>query len=172
MLLNSISDLGRREWLSIFAIENGVHALLQANFTAFGPGTLPLWKQIPVVQETKFLGLIFDSKLNFKAHIKYLRDRGTKALNLLKVLAHTDWGADCATLLKLYQSHVRSKLDYGCVSVWFRMRVLSSTVGQNTECRTACMSWGFRTSIIPIYTWRPMKCLSLCAGKSSLCSIC
>jgi hypothetical protein len=34
-------------------------------------------------------------------------------MNLLRVVAHTDWGADTATLLKLYRSHVRSKLDYG-----------------------------------------------------------
>jgi hypothetical protein len=71
--------------------------------------------QAPVVQETKFLGLIFDSKLNVKAHMKYLRDRGTKALSFLKVLAHTGWGADCATLLEHYRSHVRSKRDYGCL---------------------------------------------------------
>jgi hypothetical protein len=32
--------------------------------------------QYPVVQETKFLSQIFDSKLNFKVYIKYLRDRG------------------------------------------------------------------------------------------------
>ena len=38
-----------------------------------------------------------------------------KALNLLKVLSHTSWGADWTTLLKLYQSLVRSKSDYGCI---------------------------------------------------------
>ena len=38
-----------------------------------------------------------------------------KALNLLKVLSHTSWGADRTTLLKLYWSLVRSKLDYGCI---------------------------------------------------------
>ena len=38
-----------------------------------------------------------------------------KALNLLKVLSHTSWGADGTTLLKLYRSLVRSKLDYGCI---------------------------------------------------------
>ena len=38
-----------------------------------------------------------------------------KALNLLKVLSHTSWGADQTTLLKLYWSLVRSKLDYGCI---------------------------------------------------------
>ena len=37
-----------------------------------------------------------------------------KALQLLRVDAHTDWGADKSTLLKLYKSLVRLKLDYGC----------------------------------------------------------
>ena len=72
-------------------------------------------ESIPVVAETKFLGLILDKKLTFIPHIKYLKDRCMKALNLLRAVAHKDWGADCATLLKLYRSHVRSKLDYGCV---------------------------------------------------------
>ena len=30
------------------------------------------------------------------------------------VVAHTDWGAEKSTLLKLYKSLVLSKLDYGC----------------------------------------------------------
>lgn len=38
-----------------------------------------------------------------------------RALNLLKVVSHTDWGADTNTLLTLYRSVVRSKLDYGCI---------------------------------------------------------
>jgi len=70
---------------------------------------------ILVVSEFKFLGLIFDKKLTFNKHIKYLKDRCMKALSLLRVVTHKDWGADCATLLKLYRSHVRSKLDYDCV---------------------------------------------------------
>jgi ribonuclease HI len=70
---------------------------------------------IPVVEEAKFLGLIFDRKLTFKAHIKYLKDRCLKTINLLRVVAHTDWGADSATLLRLYRALVRSKLDYGCI---------------------------------------------------------
>ena len=35
-----------------------------------------------------------------------------KTLNLLIVLSHTSWGADRATLLHLYRSLIRSKLDY------------------------------------------------------------
>ena len=38
-----------------------------------------------------------------------------KALNLLRVVAHTDWGADRKVLLHLYRTIVRSKLDYGSI---------------------------------------------------------
>jgi hypothetical protein len=71
--------------------------------------------EIPVVSETKFLGLVFDSKLSFKAHIDYLKKKCLKAMNLLRVVSSTDWRADSTTLLRLYRSLVRSKLDYGCV---------------------------------------------------------
>jgi len=39
----------------------------------------------------------------------------TKALNLLRVLAHSSWGADQKTLLHLYRSLIQSKLDYDCI---------------------------------------------------------
>ncbi|GFN96533.1 Pol-like protein [Plakobranchus ocellatus] len=70
---------------------------------------------IPVKGEAKFLGVIFDQNLSFLNHVKYLKNKCSKALNLLRVVGHTDWGADRATLLKLYRTLVRSKLDYGSV---------------------------------------------------------
>jgi len=59
---------------------------------------------IPVAEETKFLDVIFDHKLSFIPHIKHLKDKCTKAFNLLRVLAHTSWGADQDMLLHLYRS--------------------------------------------------------------------
>ena len=70
---------------------------------------------ILVVEESKFLGILFYKKLSFIPHIKYLIAKYLKALNLLKVLSHMSWGADGTTLLKLYRSLVQSKLDYGCI---------------------------------------------------------
>ena len=70
--------------------------------------------QISVVSQTKFLGVIFDSKLNFKAHIDYICQKCGKATNLLKVVAKMDWGADRSVLMRLYCSFVHSRLEYGC----------------------------------------------------------
>ena len=70
--------------------------------------------QIPVVAESKFLGVIVDRKLSFIPDRKYVKAKCLKALNLLKVLSHTSWGAD-RTLLHLYRSLIRSKLDYGSI---------------------------------------------------------
>ena len=73
--------------------------------------TLHLYgSQIPVVVESKFLGVIFDRKLSFIPHIRYI-----KALNLLRVLSSSSWGADRTTLLHLYRSLIRSMLDYGSI---------------------------------------------------------
>ena len=70
---------------------------------------------IKVVKEAKFLGLIFDNKLTFKNHIQYLNTSCQKALDILRVVGHIDWGADRIVLLRLYGSLVRSRLDYGCI---------------------------------------------------------
>ena len=70
---------------------------------------------IPVVEENKLLGVIFDRKLSFIRHIKQLKAKCQKALNLLRVVAHTDWGADRKVLLNLYRTIIRSKLDYGSI---------------------------------------------------------
>ena len=59
-------------------------------------------RKIEVVSKKKFLGLIWDSKLTFRAHIDYLKKKCIKAMNILKVIAHYDWGADQSTLLHLY----------------------------------------------------------------------
>ena len=47
---------------------------------------------IPVVEEAKFLSLMFDKKLSFIPHIKALKAKCLKALDVLKVLSNTNWG--------------------------------------------------------------------------------
>ena len=68
---------------------------------------------IPVVNQHKFLGIYFDSHLNFKSHITYIKGRSKRALNLIKKLSHTKWGADRSTLKNIYKATTRSIIDYG-----------------------------------------------------------
>ena len=41
---------------------------------------------IPVVQQAKYFGIIFDNKLNSKAHIEYLLQKYLKDIKLLKII--------------------------------------------------------------------------------------
>ena len=53
---------------------------------------------IPVVEEVKFLGVIFDKKLSFLPHLRYLKSKCTKALNLLRVVVYTSLGVQISKL--------------------------------------------------------------------------
>ena len=57
----------------------------------------------------------FYKKLTFIPHIKALKAKCLKALDVLKVLSNTSWGGDHSVLLNLYRSLVRSKLNYGSI---------------------------------------------------------
>ena len=50
--------------------------------------------EIPVVDEYKFLRIIFDKKLTFIPHLKYLKIKYNKTLQLLHVVADKEWGAN------------------------------------------------------------------------------
>ena len=69
---------------------------------------------IPVQPAVKFLGVVMDRKLTYKQHLTSLRDKCFRALNILRCVARTSYGADRCTLLMLYRSLIRSKLDYAC----------------------------------------------------------
>ncbi|KAI5713578.1 hypothetical protein M8J76_001614 [Diaphorina citri] len=67
------------------------------------------------VPNMKLLGLHFDTKLKFKQHLTETKSNCLNRINLMKIFCNKTWGADYKTLLQLYRSYVRSKLDYACV---------------------------------------------------------
>ena len=60
----------------------------------------------------RFLGVLLDRRLTYKEHFQALRERCFKSLSVLKCVSRTSYGADRDTLLLLYRSMIRSKLDY------------------------------------------------------------
>ncbi|XP_023312337.1 uncharacterized protein LOC111692524 [Anoplophora glabripennis] len=65
--------------------------------------------------ESKFLGIIFDSKLNWRSQIQNIATRCKKDLNILRCLSGIKWGSDKEVLLRIYKSLILTKMDYGCV---------------------------------------------------------
>ena len=69
---------------------------------------------LKIVLEKKFLGLIWDRKLNWCANLKDLRVRGMRSNNILKVIVKNNRKTSCDKLMNIYRSITRAKLDYGC----------------------------------------------------------
>lgn len=62
---------------------------------------------------TRFLGVLLDPELNWKAHINYLKNRITPRINILKAITGIRWGAHPANLLTIYKGYIRPILDWG-----------------------------------------------------------
>lgn len=103
---------------------------------------------IPIVNKTKFLGVILDKKLTWKQHILELKSNCFKRLNILKTLSSHEWGAHTESLLTIYRMLIRPILDYGCIvynSALPRTLKLLDTI-QHAALRLA--TGAFRTSPI------------------------
>ena len=70
---------------------------------------------IPLDRAVRFLGLTMDSRLTYREHFTLLREKCASVLNVLKCVSRTTYGSDRLTLLLLYRSLLRSKLDYASV---------------------------------------------------------
>ena len=83
-----------------------------------------------------------------------------KALNLLKVLSHTRWDADRTTLLLLYRSLIRSKLDYGSI-------VYGSARKSYLQMLEAILNQGLRLALGALRTF-PVSSINAEADEPSL----
>lgn len=121
-------------------------------------------KLIPSEPVVRFLGLQFDKRLTYRDHFKSLREKCFKSLNVLKCVAGTSYGADRVTLLRLYRSLIRSKLDYACFvydsACDSSKRTLDTVHNSALRIATALVSW-----------WKLMSHPWLCDGRCSGCGM-
>ena len=114
--VNAIQEWATRNGFRFAAHKCKVVHFTAPRYKAPRPPTIRISDTLlPVEESTKFLGLWWDSHLSFKEHISALKTQCKEALNLIRVVAHLKWGGDRDTLLMLYRTIVRSKLDYGCI---------------------------------------------------------
>jgi hypothetical protein len=110
---------------------NGKNEKLDFGLTLFGG-------KIPYEVNPTSLGIVFDSKLNFKAHITKLKEKCASRLNIIKIISHKSWGLATKTLTAVYSSLVGSCLDYSALMCSQINKALTKTVQavQNTAVRS------------------------------------
>ena len=67
-------------------------------------------QSIPTSEHQKHLGLILDSKLSFDSHLDEMIGKANKGIGLINRLRKH---VPRRSLLAIYQSYIRSHLDYG-----------------------------------------------------------
>ena len=87
------------------------------------------------------------------------------------MLSNTFWGADRTTLLILYRSLVRSKLDYGCIIYGSARKSYLQMLDpiQNQGLRLALEA--FRTLLLLVSMWKQMNHHFTHEERNSLCNM-
>ena len=101
---------------------------------------------IPLDRTVRFLGLTMDSRLTYKEHFSLLREKCMKVLNVLKCVSRTTYGSDRATLLLLYRSLLRSKLDYASIVYDSACKTSKRTLDTIHNAALRTVTGAFRTS--------------------------
>ena len=71
---------------------------------------------LKIYPQVKFLGIRFDSQLNFKKHFEDILDRCNTRYYRLRLLANKKWGPSPSTLIQIYKQCVRPISEYGALS--------------------------------------------------------
>ncbi|XP_026469998.1 uncharacterized protein LOC113373949 [Ctenocephalides felis] len=71
---------------------------------------------IKIQENNKFLGVTFDKKLSFKAHINQVITKIEPKINILRMVNRTWWGAHPTTALNLYRTIIRPSWEYGSLA--------------------------------------------------------
>ncbi|XP_071581953.1 uncharacterized protein [Temnothorax nylanderi] len=101
---------------------------------------------VPLTNEHRVLGIIMDSKLTGKAHMKYLLNKGRKISSILTVLSGFRWGCHPQLLLTLYRAVFRSAIEYGCVVFKFKGNKQLFLAIQRLQWKLLRCAMGYRMS--------------------------
>ena len=71
---------------------------------------------LKIYPQVKFLGITFDSQLNFKKHFEEILDRCNTRYHRLRLLVNKTWGPSPATIIQIYKQCVRPIFEYGSLA--------------------------------------------------------
>ncbi|XP_058807568.1 uncharacterized protein LOC131673537 [Phymastichus coffea] len=96
-------------------------------------------------ETARFLGITFDYTLSFKQQTNLIINRASRALNIVKFLRGTWWGAHPNILTLFYKSFVRSIIDYGCF-IYFPTQADALLKLERIQYKSIRLALGYRAS--------------------------
>lgn len=116
---------------------------LPSRLTLFG-------KCLDLVEDTKYLGVILDRKLNFGKHVTQKCQKAIRTLFQCRRAFGHNWGLSPKITSWIYTAMVRPALCYASLVWWPRVRVASMTVPLKKIQRLACIciSGAIRTTAL------------------------
>ena len=110
-------------------------------------------EKLKIYPQVKFLGITFDSQLNFKKHFEDILDRCNTRYHRLRLLVSKKWGPSPATIIQIYKQCVRPIFEYGSLRLLLLRTISSATfsgsktnlyglpfIYQNTSALSCCMT--------------------------------
>ena len=71
---------------------------------------------LKIYPQVKFLGITFESQLNFKKHFEDILDCCNTRYHRLRLLVNKKWGPSPATIIQIYKQCVHPIFEYGSLS--------------------------------------------------------
>lgn len=112
-VLDDVNNWAKKWKLDFAVIKSTVVVFSRNKNTEREPDLLLAGNRIPVRNEVRFLGVIFDSRLLFRAQINDLINRAQRKMDLLKTMSRHGLNVPMPTLVTIYKAFIRSSLEYG-----------------------------------------------------------
>lgn len=71
---------------------------------------------IGLTPESTFLGITFDSRLNWKPHLEKVHGTFFRKCNILRSMSGQTWGAKQQYMIRLYKAWALPNIEYGCLA--------------------------------------------------------
>ena len=96
---------------------------------------------LKIYPQMKFLGITFDSQLNFKKHFEDILDRCNTRYHRLRLLVNKKWGPSPATLILISKQCVHPIFEYRSVSTITASDNIIGKFSGSKQIYTACPSF-------------------------------
>jgi hypothetical protein len=119
--------------------------------------------QIQPSTEAKYLGVIFDQQLRFKARLQQAVKKGTNAALAISSIAKCNWGTPYRYARQLFQAVVAPRMDCAAM-IWHMSKADGSTASSIQVRRISTVQRIATKAILGCYRTTPTAAMKIEAG--------